>query len=35
MLEGKHTSTTGWDDAATARRIIAESAERFAQQPAK
>ncbi len=32
-LEGKHTSTAGWDDAATARRVIAESAQRFAQQP--
>ncbi len=28
-LEGKITSTGGWSDAAEARRIIAESAERF------
>jgi inorganic pyrophosphatase len=34
-LEGKHTSTAGWDDAATARRVIAESAQRFDEQPQK
>ncbi len=33
LLEGKHTSTEGWDDAATARRIIVESANRFQDQP--
>jgi inorganic pyrophosphatase len=29
LLEGKRTSTTGWDDAAAARRVIVESAQRF------
>ncbi len=29
LLEGKSTSTHGWHDAAEARRIIVESAERF------
>ena len=29
LLEGKKTSTTGWDDAAAARRIIVEAAQRF------
>ena len=29
LLEGKQTSTDGWDDAATARRVIMESAQRF------
>jgi inorganic pyrophosphatase len=29
QLEGKHTSVGGWDDAAAARRIIMESAQRF------
>jgi inorganic pyrophosphatase len=35
LLEGKHTSTAGWDDAAAARRVIVESAQRFADQPAQ
>lgn len=34
LLEGKQTSTTGWEDAATARRVIIESAQRFEQKPA-
>ncbi|HEX3468688.1 MAG TPA: inorganic diphosphatase [Candidatus Elarobacter sp.] len=29
LLEGKHTSTGGWSDAASARRAIVESAQRF------
>ena len=29
QLEGKHTKTDGWDDAAAARRVIVESAQRF------
>lgn len=29
LLEGKETSTNGWDDAAAARRVIMESAQRF------
>ena len=33
LLEGKHTSTGGWEDAATARRVIDESAQRFSEQP--
>ncbi|MEO6912711.1 MAG: inorganic diphosphatase [Candidatus Baltobacteraceae bacterium] len=28
-LEGKHTSTLGWEDAAAARRVIQDSAQRF------
>jgi inorganic pyrophosphatase len=28
-LEGKHTSTSGWEDAAAARRIVVEAAARF------
>ncbi len=34
LLEGKSTSTHGWEDAAAARRIIEESAERFNQKAA-
>ncbi|HEY0396367.1 MAG TPA: inorganic diphosphatase [Candidatus Elarobacter sp.] len=33
LLEGKRTSTTGWDDAAAARRVIVESAQRFDTPP--
>ena len=33
LLEGKKTSTAGWDDAAAARRIIVESAQRFEDRP--
>jgi inorganic pyrophosphatase len=33
LLEGKQTSTNGWDDAAGARRIIVEAAQRFDAQP--
>ncbi len=33
-LEGKHTSTLGWEDAAVARRIIQESAQRFLESEA-
>ncbi|HEV3155074.1 MAG TPA: inorganic diphosphatase [Candidatus Baltobacteraceae bacterium] len=33
-LEGKHTSTQGWEDAAAARRIIREAYERFIEQEA-
>jgi inorganic pyrophosphatase len=33
LLEGKTTSTQGWDDAAAARRQISESAQRFTEQP--
>ncbi len=29
LLEGKSTSTAGWDDAAAARRVIVDSAQRF------
>jgi len=32
LLEGKKTSVTGWSDAAEARRIIQESAQRFEGQ---
>jgi len=34
LLEGKKTSTAGWEDAAAARRIIQESYQRFLQQEA-
>ena len=34
LLEGKHTSTLGWDDADAARRIIMECARRFREIPA-
>lgn len=34
LLEGKHTSTEGWNDAAAARRVIVESSQRFDSQPA-
>ena len=33
LLEGKRTSTGGWDDAAAARRVIAEAAQRFTDRP--
>jgi inorganic pyrophosphatase len=33
LLEGKKTHVTGWDDAAAARRVILESAQRFEEQP--
>lgn len=33
LLEGKHTSTLGWDDADAARRIIQECARRFKEIP--
>ncbi len=33
LLEGKKTSTEGWHDAFAARRVIAESAQRFEEQP--
>jgi len=33
LLEGKETSTNGWQDAAEARRIIMESAQRFEGVP--
>jgi inorganic pyrophosphatase len=32
LLEGKKTSVTGWSDAAEARRIILESAQRFEEK---
>jgi inorganic pyrophosphatase len=32
LLEGKKTSTQGWEDAAAARRVVKESFERFMQQ---
>jgi len=35
LLEGKATSTHGWEDAAEARRIILEAAERFEAKPAE
>jgi len=34
MLEGKKTSTAGWEDAAAARRIIQEAYQRFVEQEA-
>lgn len=33
MLEGKHTKILGWEDAASARRVILESLERFKANP--
>ncbi len=33
LLEGKQTRVEGWDNAAAARRIITESAQRFEQLP--
>lgn len=33
LLEGKQTQVEGWDDAAAARRIIGESAQRFIDRP--
>jgi inorganic pyrophosphatase len=34
LLEGKKTSTGGWEDAAAARRVVAESYQRFMEQEA-
>lgn len=34
LLEGKKTNTKGWADAAAARRVLQESAERFKEQQA-
>jgi inorganic pyrophosphatase len=34
LLEGKQTTVAGWDDAASARRIIMEAAQRFEGDPA-
>ena len=34
LLEGKQTSTQGWEDAQAARRVIKESYERFMAQEA-
>jgi inorganic pyrophosphatase len=34
LLEGKKTSTGGWEDAAAARRVIQESYARFKEQEA-
>jgi inorganic pyrophosphatase len=34
LLEGKQTSTAGWEDAAAARRIIQEAYQRFIEQEA-
>ena len=33
LLEGKETRTLGWEDAAAARRVIVESADRFKEKP--
>jgi inorganic pyrophosphatase len=33
LLEGKETQVAGWDDAAAARRVIGESAQRFEDLP--
>ena len=33
LLEGKVTEVAGWDDAAAARRVISESAQRFEETP--